>query len=167
MMIGNQGRMRKTSMMATIGAMFALMSVSATSIAGDTVSVKTPLGKTISAEKVKNPAKGTIEHQIIQSLQQIKDGKFDDWRKTNCFPARCDTDIAWEQMKNYNLEQSKKGAPGCLQGDGDEIWVTSRKGDPSSDKQVKVFIYCGQTRMPAPSTHEKHNDKWYVHTFSW
>ena len=152
-----------------VGATAALLVCMAAphgALAGETVSVKTPLGQTIQAEKVVNPEKGTIEYQIIESLKQIRDGQFEAWRKTNCYPARCDTDIAWEQIKNFNLETSKKTAKFCLH-EGDSIWVTSRKGDPATDKQVKVFISCGEGRMPVPSTHEKLKDKWYVQVFSW
>jgi hypothetical protein len=139
--------------------------------ANKTVSIKTPLGKTVQAEKVTCPANGKsaqaqIEAQILESLKQIRDGKFSDWRKSHCFPARCDTDVAWEQIKNFNLATSKKSVAYCLQSE-DEIWVTTRKGNPDVDKQVKVWIFCGESRMPVPSTHEKLNGKWYVQTFSW
>lgn len=156
-------RVHKTA--ATAGILLGMLSASGAQ-AGETVSIKTPLGQTISAEKVSNPAKGTIEHQIIESLKMIRDGQFDAWRKAHCYPARCDTDIAWEQIKNFNLETSKKTAKFCLH-EGDSIWVTKREENAKNPNVVKVFISCGETRMPVPSTHEKLKDKWYVQVFSW
>jgi len=142
------------------------MGLSQAANAGEKVSVKTPLGMTIQADKVVNPAAGTIEHQIIESLKMIRDGQFDKWMDTHCFPSRCDEQVARAQMSNFNLANSKKSAGKCLQNDN-EIWVTARKGDPANDKIVKVFVFCGENRMPAPSSHNKLNDKWYVASFSW
>jgi hypothetical protein len=135
-------------------------------LAGGTQAVKTPLGTTIQAEVVSNPPEGSIEKQIIESLKLIRDGQFDKWMDTYCYPSRCDSEIARAQMKNFNLSTAKKSVAKCLQAD-DSIWVTSRKGDPAKDEIVKVFISCGENRMPAPSSHNKLKGKWYVSQFSW
>jgi len=136
------------------------------------------LGKKIEAEKFTctgsgNTASTTVEAQIVESLKLIRDGgepknSGDSWntyRNTHCHPARCKDDIAWGQVTYTNLPSNKAGAAGCLQGEN-EIWVTSKKVT-QPDRQVKVFIYCGKNRMPAPSTHEKYQDKWYIQTASW
>ena len=51
------------------------MLVASSAHAGETVSIKTPLGQTISAEKVSNPAKGTIEHHY-RVIEDDRDGQF-------------------------------------------------------------------------------------------
>ena len=48
---------------------------------------------------------------------------------------RCDTDIAWEQIKNFNLETSKKTAKFCLQ-EGDSIGVTKREENPKEPRML-------------------------------
>ena len=66
---------RRVQNTAAAAGLVVGMLVASSAHAGETVSIKTPLGQTISAEKVSNPAKGTIEHQIIESLKMIRDGQ--------------------------------------------------------------------------------------------
>lgn len=133
--------------------------------AQQTVEVRTPLGKVLQAEVVKAPAAGTVEDAILQSLRQISAKDFDGWMGTWCHPTRCPSDPqAREEFKRFNLTAASRTAHECLR-EGDSLWVTQRKTDDHG--AVTVYLYCGDKRMPAPSTQIRVGDRWQVSSFSW
>ena len=148
-------------------ALAACILISDLSLAGPMVEVKNPLGRTMQAEKITNPAAGTIEHAIIESMKMIKAGQFDQWMNTWCHPDRCpDTPSARESMRRYNLKSSQPSIHHCMQDDQTSILVT-RRDEPDAQGRQTVYIFCGETRMPAPSTLVQVDGKWLVTSFSW
>lgn len=150
-----------------IRAIFALaLLLPATALAKDTVEVTNPLGKTIQAEKITDPEPGTLEYTALTSIEMMRDGKFDEWMNSWCHPTRCPDDPnARASLKRYNLTAASKTGAGCLH-DGGKSLIVTRRVDDAPDKKT-IYLFCGETRMPAPSTYIKQGDKWLVSSFSW
>ncbi|MBN2798881.1 MAG: hypothetical protein JXX28_07000 [Deltaproteobacteria bacterium] len=145
---------------------FALaLALMTSALAQDTVEVRTPLGQVIQAEVVKAPAAGTVEDSVLQSLKMIQAKEFDAWIATWCHESRCPVDPqAREEFKGYNLTAASRTAHECLQ-EGDALWVTNRKTDDRG--ATTVYLFCGEKRMPSPSTHIQVGERWQVSSFSW
>ncbi len=159
--------------MRILTAVLCSLILSSAAFAED-VQVKTPLGQTITGKKAMSPAADSVEGVVITSLKMIRDGKFDAWMDTHCHPSHCALDKTQPHyeanrasMKNYNLTASSKSAGHCLHDEGKSIIVTRQDGDPATDAKVTVYIFCGEKRMPTPSTLEKDGDSWKVSSFSW
>ncbi len=153
--------------MRILAALTLALTLSSPALAQE-VQVKTPLGQTITGTKHTSPKEGSIEALILKSLKMIEAKEWDEWMKTYCHKTHCPDDkAALEAMKNYNLTASSKSAHACMHDDKSSIIVTRRDGDPAKDTTVTTYIFCGEKRMPTPSTAEKVGDKWLISSFSW
>lgn len=103
---------------------------------------------------------------IAAALKLILDGKHDAFIKTLCHPDACSTPAAIKSIKHYNLPATERRAKPCLK-EGDDVDVVKTQGDPAVDKEIKVFINCGEKRMPPPATLRKDGGDWKIYRFSW
>ncbi len=128
-------------------------------------SVTLPTGKTIEAQKFTNPAEGTVEHAILDSMKMIKAGSFDAWITKYCDPGTCHDAKAIESLKTYQLKSSSKTAHECM-ADDSSIVVTRREAN-DAEGTTRVYLFCGPNRMPAPASLKQAGAKWTVTSFSW
>ena len=152
---------RRVQNTAAAAGLVVGMLVASSAHAGETVSIKTPLGRASPRESVES-AKGTIEHQIIESLKMIQDGQLMHGEKHTatqrsvirmCLNKSKISISKPQRQQSFVFRRILFGLPS--------------ERDPKNPNVVKIFISCGETRMPVPSTHEKLKDKWYVQVFSW
>ncbi len=130
------------------------------------VEVKLPTGKTVTADRVSDPAPGTVEHAIIASINLITAGDFDAWIAQYCHDSACGTPEGIEAMKRFNLPAAQGTAKACLGEDGNSVVVTRR--DPvEADGLTRVFVYCGEDRMPPSSAHYLVDGTYRVASLSW
>ena len=142
-----------------LGALFA----ASPAFAGETVEVGTPLGQTLQATK-STPADGTPEKAILDAIAVITAGQNDTFISKHCHPSLCPSDAAAiEALKNYNLGTWAKTGGACVHDSGSTVIVTRK--DEEDDK-VRVFLWCGDKRMPAPQTVMKVDGKWLVSSMS-
>ena len=148
-------------------AAIAVVSMSSLAFAGNTTQVKTPLGKEITAQVVKAPAADTPEYSIIDSIKMLSKGNMDGWMTKWCYKPRCETPEAIDRLKAYTLSSATKNASKCLF-DGDSIYVTNRKENAKvTPPETKIFTYCGDDRMPVPTSLRKLDDgSWKISTLS-
>lgn len=130
------------------------------------VEVKTPLGETIQAERYLSPPDDTVEGAILASLALLRDGDFDGWLAGWCHPTLCSAPEAELSLREYNLPAAKTSAGSCIQEEGKGVWVTRREA-PNEQGEVQVYVWCGEGRMPAPSSLALHDGRWKVTSFSW
>jgi len=130
-----------------------------------TQSVTLPTGKTIDAQKFVNPAQGSLEYGMIQSMNLIKAGSFDDWVSQWCHPNTCPDANAITSLKTYQLKSSQKTVHECMTEDGG-ILVTKREAN-EAEGSTRVYVFCGPNRMPAPASMILVGDNWKVASFSW
>lgn len=150
-------------------SMFASLILVAPWFAGtalaEEVQVATPIGKTLTAQKVSSPAATSPEGVVQASIQMITAGDFDAWIGKHCHPSMCPADpAAIEALKNYNLSTAKKTAGVCLHDDGKTLLVTRKD---VTDTKITLYLWCGDKRMPAPSSMEKVGENWKITSFSW
>ena len=108
---------------------------------------------------------GTPEHAIRSSLQMLRDGQVDAWVATWCHTDTCTSASVIETMKAFGIKRASGAAAGCLKGDDDRVFVTSRSGDEDVGP-LKLFVEC-EGRRPVPSTHVLVDGRWMVKSFSW
>ena len=114
-----------------------------------------------------DPATATPEQAVRQSLILMKQGKPDEWIKTWCTPARCETTKQKEELKQYMLKQAQQSSKNCLHGDEDALEVKGVKGDPETDPKVSITLKCTHTEYPPPAVVEKVDGRWYVTSIPW
>ncbi len=103
---------------------------------------------------------------IASALKMLLDGEYQKYIDTHCHPDACSTDAAKKSLIRYNFPATTRRAGPCLK-QGNTVDVKKTKGDPNKDKEIKVFIDCGDKRMPPPATLRKHSGKWMIYRFSW
>lgn len=147
--------------------MRALTALVATLLAASALArdVTLPTGRTVSAEVVTDPAEGTIEHAIMTTIKTITAGDFSTFLANQCDPATCGDPLQQEQMTTYNLPAAQRTAGACLQGDGDNELVITRRREEGPN--MTVYLWCGDGRMPAPSTWKQIDGVWRTNSFSW
>jgi hypothetical protein len=128
--------------------------------------VKLPSGATVTGDHVVAPADGTVEKAIVESINLIGKGEFDVWIKEWCHSSACGTPEGIEQLKLYNLPAAQGTSKECLGADGNSVTIT-RRDPPEADGLTRVFVYCGEKRMPAPSAHYLDGGRYKVTSFSW
>lgn len=129
-----------------------------------TVSVTLPTGKAVDAKKFVSPEKGSLEAAMIRAMTLIKDGQFDTYVSELCHSNTCPDAAAVESLKMYQLKSTQKTVHECMTEDGG-ILVTKR--ETSDDGSTRVYVFCGQNRMPAPSSLSMEGEMWKVTSFSW
>ena len=148
--------------LATAGAAFA---DAPTAEPAATTQVTLPTGKTIDAQKFVDPPEGSVEHAMIQSMNMIKAGNFDAWVGQYCHPNTCPDKQAIDALKAYQLKSSSKTVHECMTDDGG-VLVTKREEDEAQGG-FRIYVFCGENRMPAPSSLIKADGSWKVASFSW
>jgi hypothetical protein len=149
--------------MAPTLAVLAAVFTTTLAVAGSTVDVQTPLGKTIKADVVKAPAADTPDYAIVQTIKMLSAGEMDAWMDAWCYAPRCETAEARDSMKAYQLASAQKNAAKCLH-DDDTLWVTARKSNPNQADEQRIFTHCGDDRMPVPTVLKKTDAGWKVST---
>jgi len=130
------------------------------------IEVKLPTGKTMTADHVTAPAEGTIEAAVVASITQIAAGDFDGWIATWCHDSACGDPEKVISMKTYTLPAAQGTSKQCLDAEGTGVIVT-RRDPPEADGMQRVYVFCGEQRMPAPSAHYLVDGKWKVASISW
>lgn len=127
--------------------------------------VTLPTGRTITAEVITDPADGTVEHAIMTTIRTVVAGDFSTFLSTQCDPATCADERQQEQLTNYNLPAAQRSAGACLQGETDNELVVTRRRDENG--LTTVYLWCGDGRMPAPSSWKQIEGVWKTSSFSW
>ena len=130
------------------------------------IEVKTPLGSPVQAEHYVAPPEDTVEGAIVASLGLLHAGDFDGWISGWCHPTLCNAPEAELSLREYNLPAAKDSAGACLQDEGKGVYVTKREA-PNDQGEVRLYVWCGEGRMPAPSSLALHDGRWKVTSFSW
>ncbi len=147
----------------TLAAALTLMSGLAQ--AQTTESVTLPTGRTVQAEVVSAPAEGTVEKAILTTLQTIIAGDFSTFLASQCDPNTCSDARQQSQLTQYNLPAAQQSGPACLHGEThDQLWITKRREQTGT---LTVYLWCGEGRMPAPSTWKQIDGAWKTSSFSW
>jgi hypothetical protein len=151
-----------------IRTLFAGLTLLATSsaIAQETQDVTLPTGRTIAAEVVRAPATGSMEHALFTTLTTVVAGDFDTFFAGQCDPTTCADPLQQQQLRTYNLPSAQRSGGSCLHGDTkDTLIITKRKEAPGG--LVTVYLWCGASRLPAPSTWGQVDGSWRTSSFSW
>jgi len=119
-------------------------------------------GRTGNATRHHEPAEGTIEHAILKSLELIAAGDHDGWMTAYCHEDACGDERMQESMKSHVLPAAQGAMASCTH-DGD-LLVTKQEEENGF---TKTWIYCGASRMPAPSTAENVDGEWRFSSISW
>lgn len=123
---------------------------------GETVDVKNPLGATVQATKSAAPASGTVEDTLLQALNhQAGSGSFDGFLAF-IHPSAKSEPRQQANLQAYQYKSSLGGKAGACVHDGALI-VTQKAAvnaavEGGGDTGTKVFVYCGEGRMPVPFT---------------
>lgn len=135
----------------------------ATPVGTETVTL--PTGKSVEAEKFTAPAAGTVEESILSSISLIRAGEFETFMDEWCHESYCGSDKLRENMTSYVLPAAKGTSGQCIVDDGESIIVTRR--ELADDGSVRVYVFCGDSRMPAPSSHVLVGERYLVSSLSW
>lgn len=119
-------------------------------------------GRTGTATRHHAPADNTVEHAIHDSLMLLAAEDYDTWMDRYCDPEACDDERKREAMTSHVLPSAKMASSSCLH-DGD-VLVTKQEVDGD---YTKTWIYCGESRMPAPSTARSIDGSWRFSSVSW
>lgn len=122
------------------------------------VSVKNPLGMSLTGTKVVDPKAGTAEHTILSALKsQAKNGSFKAFLGFMHPKAKSETEQK-ANLEAYQYKSSKGGvAKKCMHDDGAALITVAKKDvnatvQGGGDVGVKVMVWCGADRMPVPFT---------------
>lgn len=133
--------------------------------AGATRSVALPTGVSVQAEVVTAPAEGTVEHAIVHALTTIIAGDFGTFMSGICDPETCADPRQQEQLTTYNLPAAQRSGASCLHGEANNEIVITRRRDENG--LSTLYLFCGEGRMPAPSTWKQVDGTWKTSSFSW
>jgi len=89
------------------------------------------------------------EAAVIESIQLLREQKFDNWISKYCDPQRCHDAQSKDEWKAYQLKQAGAHAKSCL-GEGDTLDVARWVGDLKEGKYGKVFVKCEGRQLPVP-----------------
>lgn len=117
--------------------------------------------------EIVDPADGTPEKALRDTLILIKAGKSTEWMDTLCTPGRCASTEQREELQAYMLKQALVSSKNCLHGETDALQVKSVKGNPATDAKVSITLVCTHTAYPPPAVLEKVDGKWYVTSIPW
>lgn len=135
-----------------------------TATAEGTQSVTLPTGKTKEAQKFVHPVEGSVEWAYLEAMKAVKAGDFDGYIKKWCSKTTCVDATANESLKTYQLTASSKSAGQCMTDDGG-VLVTKHETDP--DGSHRIYVFCGNSRMPAPASLVMEDGSWKMTSFSW
>jgi|GEM_PF-2035860 len=111
------------------------------------------------ADTPKVSADAEVKAALIETLNLLKENKFDDWLKKYCAKdTLCLNDNSTRDLKRYNLPAKARRAAACLRGDGKDVDVQRVDNISATDK--KVFLNCEETAMPVPFHLHKVGEKW-------
>jgi hypothetical protein len=119
-------------------------------------------GRSGTAVRHHAPAEGSIEHAILDSLTLLSAENYDGWMDTYCHADACDDQRKRDAMSSHVLPSAKAAASTCVH-DGD-LLVTKTEEENGF---TKVWIYCGEGRMPAPATAQNVDGAWKFSSVSW
>ena len=152
-------------MIRTVFTATALL-LAGTAAAQSTQDVRLPTGRTVAAEVVRGPAADSMENAVLLTLTTVIAGDFDTFLSSQCDPSVCSDERQQEQLRTYNLPSAQQSGGACLHGEGkDTLLITKRKEAPGG--LVTVYLWCGEGRMPAPSTWGQVDGAWKTSSFSW
>jgi len=111
------------------------------------------------ADSAKALAKAAYEEALVETLNLLKDNKYDDWIKKFCSTDKlCLNENSVRSLKRFNLPARARRAAACLRDGGKAVDVN--RVDHVSDDQKKVFLNCEETAMPVPFQLVKEKGKW-------
>ena len=119
-------------------------------------------GRTSSATRYASPEDGTIEKAIIASLTLLAAESYDEWMDTYCHEDACGDPDKRAAMTSHVLPAARAAASVCLH---DGAILVTRQEDENGF--TKTWIYCGESRMPAPSTAQNVEGAWQFSSISW
>jgi len=135
-------------------------------LAQTTQDVNLPTGRTVAAEVIQTPADGSMEHALLTTLTTVVAGDFNTFFASQCDPSVCSDERQQEQLRTYNLPSAQRSGSACLHGEAnDTLLITKRKEAPGG--LTTVYLFCGEGRMPAPSTWGQVDGAWKTSSFSW
>lgn len=120
-------------------------------------------GKAITAEVFAQPDAGTVEEALAATLSQVIAGDFQGFMANRCDASACGDERQREQMLTYNLPAAQRTAGQCFA--NNELVITKRKTNETGD--LTLYLWCGASRMPAPSTWKQVDGAWKTTSFSW
>lgn len=130
-----------------------------------TQQVTLPTGRAVAAEVITAPADGSVDAAILATLKTVIAGDFTTFLTAWCDPSTCADARQQEQLVTYNLPSAQRTGAACLHGDADDqLWVTRRREE---NGLTTVYLWCGDGRMPAPSTWRQVDGAWKTSSFSW
>ena len=119
-------------------------------------------GRSGTAVRHQSPQAGSIEHAIVDSLTILASEDYEGWMDTYCHADACDDQRKRDAMTSHVLPSAQAAASTCLH-DGD-LLVTKNEEENGF---TKVWIYCGDNRMPAPATAQNVDGAWKFSSVSW
>lgn len=137
-------------------------SAPAPAAASGTESVELFGGRTGSATRFHQPPQDSVEYAILESLKILAEGDYDRWMDTYCHADACDDERKRESMASHVLPSAQAAHEYCVH-NGDLLVTRSE----NENGYQKTWIYCGSTRMPAPSTAQQTDDGWRFSSISW
>jgi len=130
-----------------------------------TQDVTLPTGRTVQAEVITAPEDGSVELALMTTLKTVIAGDFPTFLNTQCDPSTCADERQQQQLTAYNLPAAQRSGAACLQGDDDDQLVITRRREENG--LTTVYLWCGDGRMPAPSTWRQVDGVWKTSSFSW
>lgn len=104
-------------------------------------------------------ADDAIKAALVDTLNLLKDNKFDDWIKKYCATdTLCLNGNSVRELKRYQLPAKARRANACLRDGGKSVDV--QKVKDVGPNQKKVFLNCEETAMPVPFHLQKVGEKW-------
>jgi len=119
-------------------------------------------GRDATAKRYASPPEDSLEYAIMKSLMMIGAEEYDAWMDQFCHPDACDDERKREAMASHVLPAAKASAATCLH-DG-ALLVTKQEVENGI---TKTWIYCGDARMPAPSSAAQVDGTWRFSSISW